>query len=155
MIVKIRCGEKYQFYQIKSVTDLGNGVIEIVGNFKDKGRYKIIKLWKTSIINLDELTKNFTVEIKPYFCLKCKKIHKNGSVFEEHGEFMGKKEDLIPSDRIIKADTSKLREIGWKQLNFLVERMKLNPQKASLYRREINKLFLYEGIALENIIPED
>jgi hypothetical protein len=140
---------------IKSITDLGNGVIEIVGNFKPRGRYKYVNLWKNTIVNWDEVTNIFDIELKPYFCTRCKKTHKNGAIFDAHIEYMGKKEDLIPCDRIVEADISKLSSIGRKQLDSLMNRLKWNPKKADLYRQEINKLFIYEGATTEEILPKD
>ena len=140
---------------IKSIVDNGNGVIEIVGNFKPRGRYKFVNLWKTSILNWEEVRSVFEIETKPYFCTKCKRTHRNGAIFESHIDWMGKKDDLIPFDRIIKADISKLRAMATRQLNSLMRRLKWNPKKSDVYRHEINKLFIYEGIALEEILPKN
>jgi len=149
--VKIRCGEFYDFNIIKEITDKGNGVIEIRGNFKPRGRYKSVRIWKQTIVNWDELTEIFKIRDEPYFCLKCKRTHLSGDKFYEHQEYRGKKEDLIPHDRILKADLTKLGEIGKRQLQRLLNRMDLNPGKSDLYRYEINKLILYEGINDEEI----
>ena len=153
--LKIRCGEVYDFNIIKSIVDNGNGTIEIVGNFKPRGRYKYVNIWKSNIENWDEITSIFEIELKPYFCTQCKRTHRDGAIFKSHLSYMGKKEDLIPCDRIIEADTSKLREIARKQIKSLERRMKWNPQRADVYRREINKLFIYEGVAKEDLLPNE
>lgn len=150
---KIRCGEVYDFNMIKTITDNGNGTIEIVGNFKPRGRYKYVNLWKMSITNWNEVKDIFQIDLKPYFCTQCKRTHRDGAIFESHMQWMGNKEDLIPCDRIIKADVSKLRDLAVRQLNSLMKRLKFNPARADMYRHEINKLFIYEGVAEEQILP--
>ena len=152
--VKIRCGEVYSFNLIESITDNHNGTIKIVGNFKPRGRNKHVVLWKMSITNFEELRNAFEIKLKPYFCLNCKKTHRSGKDFEPHIKYIGKKKDLIPCDRIIKADITKLRGIGKRQVESLLKIMKLNPLKSDRSRFQINKLFIYEGVALEELIPK-
>jgi len=149
MKVRLKCGEEYNFHIVKFVVDNGNGTIEIVGNFKPRGRYKSVVLFKFSIDNLEDFDDK--IRLRPYFCKKCKRNHSGGEVYFKHSKHYGKKEDLIPSNRILKADFSLLREMAKKQIESLLKRMDLNPKKASVYRHEINKLLIYEGVVLEDV----
>lgn len=148
--LKIRCGETYDFNMIKSITDNGNGTVEIIGNFKPRGRYKHVIIFKMTIENWDEIVKIFPIIQKPYYCKKCKVIHKDGKKYNEHKEYY-KTEDLIPCDRILKADVDKLPDIGKRQYNRLLERLELNPDRREMYYKEINKLLIFEGVNEEEV----
>jgi len=149
--IRLRCGEVYSFNMIKSITDLNNGTIEIEGNFKPRGRHHSVVLWKQAISNLDEIEKIYDIKESPYFCLNCKKTHYSGEIYYDHKEYYGKKEDLIPDNRIISYDKTKLRNIAKQQLKRLKKKIKLNPRRSDLYRKEINKLILYEGANNEKL----
>lgn len=149
--IKIRCGEVYSFNMIKSITDLNNGTIEVVGNFKPRGRHHNVILWKPSILNLNEIEDIYDIKENPYFCLKCKKNHHSGKIYYEHKEHIGKKDDLIPTDRIIEADLTNMREVADRQLERLLKRRELNPNRFELYTKRINELILYEGVNKEEI----
>ena len=149
--VKLRCGEIYPFNMIKSITDNGNGTVEIVGNTKPRGRYKYVSLYKMTIENWSEIISIFPVIRKPYYCNKCKKMHKDGDVYSKHIDYYGNQEDSIPTDRILKADIKKLKGVGIRQYNRLMERLQKNPDKKEAYIKEINKLLIYEGVITEDV----
>jgi hypothetical protein len=140
---------------VKSIATRVNGTVEIVGNFKPRGRYKTVVLWIQSIVNWDYIHDIFQVKRSPYFCTKCKIEHRNGDIYETHKSYIGSEDDLIPSDRILKYDIKKVpdhrRGIAQRQIESLLNRMSLNPDRADLYRHEINKLILYENIQEEEL----
>jgi len=154
MLVKLHCGAEYDFHTIKSITDLGNGTLEIVGNFKPRGKYQTIVIFIISIENWEEVSKE-KISLKPYFCSECKKLHKNGEIFEAHKKYYMKKDEAIPSDKILEADLTKLKEFSKRQLKSLMDRMKWNPNKTDLYTKEINKLLIYEGVVTDEEFLEN
>lgn len=150
MQIKLRCGEIYDFHRVKSIEDKGNGTLEIIGNFKPRGRYKHVILFKLSIANLDEIMNDYPIKQAAYYCTKCKKSHLSGKIYEEHKEFYENPDDLIPSHTILKADLTKLRKVAKNQLMKLYEKMK-NSHRPEVYRKEINKLLIYEGVVEDDL----
>ena len=140
----LKCGEYYEFYKIKYVEDQGNGTIEIKGNFKHRGKYKTITLFRISIVNWTEFSKNVTVTLKPYWCSHCRNLHKSGKIYEYHKKYWGN-EDAIPSDKILSYDPKKLRPVAKRQIIRLAYKMNKNKKK-DIYIREINRLLISEGV---------
>ena len=151
MQVKLRCGEIYDFHRIKSIQDNGNGTVEIVGNFQPRGRYKHVVLFIMSIENWEEVMHVYPISQKPYWCSKCKRWHNKGDVYEEHKENYRRADDVIPDDRILKANIKKLRKVAKNQIGRLLKKLEMNPSRKSIYKREINKLLIYEGVVVEDI----
>lgn len=88
-----------------------------------------------------------------YFCLKCKRFHYRGKIYENHLKFKEKikqknnpinnKKNFIPSNKILEFDVDELRPIAQRQIQRWV--MKMNQSKRfMLYKREINKIILHE-----------
>jgi len=148
MLVKLHCGAEYDFHKIKSITDLGNGTIEIVGNYKPRGNYQTVVVFIISIENWEEVSKE-KISLKPYYCSKCKRLHKNGEIFETHKKFYLDMQDAIPDDDILEYDKSKLKEFSKRQIKNLTDRMKRNPDRNKSYIKEINKLLIYEGVVMD------
>lgn len=152
MILKLRCGETYNFHSVKEIIDNGNGVITIRGNFKPRGRNLIVSLFKMTIENWEDVVNVYPIIQKSYYCSKCKVIHNAGENYEKHKMYYKTEEDLIPTDRILEADFSKLKPVGVRQYNVLLKKLNNNPNKRKLFIREINKLLIYEGVNTEKVL---
>lgn len=91
--------------------------------------------------------------MKTYFCLKCKRNHYRGKIYEDHLKYSKKinknnnpnhnKESSIPSNEIVEFDFNKLRPIARRQIRRLVIKMH-QTKEFRFYRKQINKLLLYE-----------
>ena len=148
MLVKMRCGAEYEFHTIKSIIDMGNGTIEIVGNYKPRGKYQTVVIFIMSIENWEEVSKE-NISLKPYFCDVCKVLHKTGEIFKKHKIYYTKDDTAIPDDKILEADMNDLKMFSKRQVKSLMERMKWNPDRSKMYVSEINKLLIYEGVVTD------
>ena len=82
---------------------------------------------------------------KTYYCVKCKRNHKSGKIYEEHKKYVEKEEVEIPTDKILLSwdQIRSLRSIAQRQIARLWKRAKLT-KRFSLYIREINRVIIYE-----------
>ena len=91
--------------------------------------------------------------MKKYFCLKCKRTHFRGKIYEDHLEYREKKskknnpnhktKNPIPSNEIIEFDFDELRPIARRQIQRCILKMH-QTKHFGLYIKEINRIILHE-----------
>lgn len=146
MIIVLKSGETYKFNLIKKIVDKGS-MIEIKGNYKPRGRYFTIELYKKSIENLDVISSLIEKNKKPYYCSRCDRRHVRGKIYNDHLKYKQEKFE-VPDDRVYDINGSKLFGTAKRQVINLVKKWAKEEDKKwrKNYIKEINKILIEEGL---------
>ena len=82
-----------------------------------------------------------------YYCTQCHRYHYRGKIYGAHVQFKkhkANKENSIPTNKILEFDMEDLRPIAQRQVKTLLKKMRTT-NKPDLYKKEINKVIIYEN----------
>lgn len=84
------------------------------------------------------------IEMKKYYCTKCKRYHHRGKIYKEHLKFKETEENANFSEtETLKVEFESLRPIAKRQLNRLLKKIHEN-DSSEIYKKEIIKLIKNE-----------
>jgi hypothetical protein len=84
------------------------------------------------------------IEMKKYYCRKCKRYHHRGKIYGEHLKFKKREENANSTDNdTLKVEFESLRPIAKRQLNRLLKKIH-KTGKNEIYKKEIIKLIKNE-----------
>lgn len=86
------------------------------------------------------------IEIKKYYCTKCKRYHYRGKIYKEHKLYREKRNKPIFYLRngIVDFNFNELRPIAQRQILTLIKRMKETNNK-EMYIEQLNRVIQYKN----------
>ena len=91
-----------------------------------------------------KLLKEIMIEMKKYYCTKCKKYHHRGKIYKVHLKFKKEEEIKKTADyENLKIDLESLKPIAKRQLHRLLKKVNASGNH-ELYKNEIIKLIKNE-----------
>lgn len=86
------------------------------------------------------------IEIRKYYCTKCKRYHYRGKIYDEHKLYREKRKKFVSYLRngIIKVNFEKLRPIAQRQVLILIKKMKETSNK-EMYIEQLNRVIQHEN----------